>query len=88
MRAALTTALIKCTFGEVAVLLRRALSSYLANGLHCWHAVAQWVQAGIFGGASIVHGSQERALAHLEHDAKFTARRSDQQVVGGFRGMC
>ena len=40
--AAIAAALISCTRGEVAVLVRRVLGADPGNGLHCWYAITQW----------------------------------------------
>ena len=42
LSAALAAALITCTRGEVATLVRRILSVSLGDGLQAWHAVTQW----------------------------------------------
>ena len=41
--AAMATALAR-TRGEVATLVRRVLCADPGNGLHCWHAVTQWLR--------------------------------------------
>ena len=40
--AAVAAALVSCTQGEVAVLVRRVLGADLGNGLRCWSAITQW----------------------------------------------
>ena len=40
--AAMAAALITCTRGEVATLVRRILSVSPGDGLQAWHAVTQW----------------------------------------------
>ena len=42
LSAALAAALITCTRGEVATLVRRILSVSLGDGLQAWHAVTHW----------------------------------------------
>ena len=42
LSAALAAALISCTRGEVAMLVRRILSVSPGDGLQAWHAVTQW----------------------------------------------
>ena len=38
----MAAALVACTRGEVATLVRRILSTDPGNGLHSWRAVTQW----------------------------------------------
>ena len=42
LSAAMAAALITCTRGEVATLVRRILSVSPGDGLQAWHAVTQW----------------------------------------------
>ena len=42
LSAAMAAALITCTRGEVATLVRRILSVILGDGLQAWHAVTHW----------------------------------------------
>ena len=64
----MAAALITCTRGEVATLVRRRLSVSPGDGLQAWHAVKQWFQAQVSGGTSGVDGKTHIATAHQERE--------------------
>ena len=65
--AAMAAALITCTRGEVATLVRRILSVSPGNGLQAWFAVTL-VQTKISGGTSGFDCEAHVAKAHLERE--------------------
>ena len=63
----MAAALITCTRGEVATLVRRILSVSPGDGLQAWHAVTQWFKPRS-GGTGCVDGEAHIAKAYQERE--------------------
>ena len=86
LSAAIAAALVTCTHGAVATLVRTILSVDPGHGLHVLHAVTQWFRPGsvVEQAASMASrnvnelqvGVMQWELTLIEHEPKFTCENS------------
>ena len=90
LSAAMAAALIMCTRGEVATLVRRILSVSPGDGLQAWFAVTQWfISPKRTKNVNELHlAVMQWELRLVEHESKFSEVVADSLKTAGFPRMC